>query len=295
MPTIQVPFNSSHSRWTDIRGAALMAEELGFDTVWLPDELVWKFPPDFRPMGTWECVSMAAAVAAVTTRIKVGSWVLSALHRNPGLTVKVAEAIDEISDGRFLFGLGSGHSGDQGKAFGYPPDKVVGRYEEALEIIIPLLRDGVATHTGQFHSAHEQDNLPRGPRGSNLPVMLAGHGPRTIRLAVKYADTWSGYATESSLPSAFTDMIRMVNQTCADQGRDPETLGKSIGVFVEPTGERLVEELGFGLPLRGDAAAIADSIRQFADMGVTMVELVPAPFTGEALETLGEVLQILDS
>ena len=148
LPTLGLPINEGFSNWNSIRSLASEAEEIGFDTLWLPDELLWKFPPDFVPMGTWECVAMASAVAAVTESVTVGTWVLSALHRNPGLTVKVAETIDEISNGRFLFGFGAGHSGSQGRAFGYPPDRTVGRYEEALNIIVPLLRGGAATYEG---------------------------------------------------------------------------------------------------------------------------------------------------
>ena len=180
LPTIDLPMNNDVNSWSSIQEIAIRAEHTGLDTVWIPDELLWKFPPDYTPMGAWECAVMASAVAAVTERITVGTWVLSALHRNPGLTVKVAEAIDEVSNGRFIFGLGAGHSGGQGKAFGYPPDKVVGRYEEALQIVVPLLRNGEATFEGEFHAAHEQNNTPRGPQKDKMPLFLAGHGPRTI-------------------------------------------------------------------------------------------------------------------
>ena len=295
LPTIGLPMNADRDRWEDVRATALEAEQLGFDTVWLPDELLWKFEPDFEPMGTWECVSMASAVAAVTDRVKVGTWVLSALHRNPGLTVKVGEAIDEISGGRFIFGLGAGHSGDQGKAFGYPPDKVISRYEEALEIIIPLIRVGQATYSGQFHSAFEQDNAPRGPRGADMPIMLAGHGPRTIGLAVRHGDIWSGYATQGSMPGEFVDMLRLVDDACEQQERDPATLKRSIGVFVEPTEARFVEEIGLGAPLRGSAGEIAQRVHEFADIGVNMLEMIPSPFNGAVLDVIAEVLEILDT
>lgn len=294
LPTIDLPMSAGMDHWKDYRRVAHWAEEVGFDTVWLPDELLWKFPPDFTPMGTWECVAMTGAVAASTSRIKVGTWVLSALHRNPGLTARVAETLDDISEGRFIFGLGAGHAGAQGKAFGYPSDRVVGRYEEALEIIIPLIRDGQVTFEGEHHSAFEQDNTPRGPRGPGLPIVLAGHGPRTIALAVKYGDIWSAFATESSLPEAFSDMVELVSRTCEEQDRDPKSLGRSIGVFVELTDARFAEEIGLGVPLRGSPAQVAEQVYGFADMGVTMLELIPGPFNGESMEKLAELVEILD-
>jgi alkanesulfonate monooxygenase SsuD/methylene tetrahydromethanopterin reductase-like flavin-dependent oxidoreductase (luciferase family) len=113
--------------------------------------------------GWWECVATTSAVAEATSEITIGTWVLSALHRNPALTVKAVSTLDEIAGGRLLFGFGAGHSAKQGAAFGYPPDKVVGRYEEALQIVVPLLRDGKAEFEGHYHRA-ALTNRPTGPR-----------------------------------------------------------------------------------------------------------------------------------
>ena len=294
LPTVGLPINDGFSNWNAIRSLASEAEEIGFDTLWLPDELLWKFPPDFVPMGTWECVAMASAVAAVTESVTVGTWVLSALHRNPGLTVKVAEAIDEISNGRFLFGLGAGHSGNQGKAFGYPPDKTVGRYEEALEIIVPLLREGEVTYEGEYYSAFEQNNTPRGPQREHMRLMLAGHGPRTIGLAVRHADIWSAYATSSSLPDAFVELLDLAERTCDEQGRDPESLGKSVGVFLEPSNQGMTEGMGLGDPIVGTPSEVAERIHEFARMGVTMLELAPVPLEESTMGFMAELIEALD-
>ena len=107
---------------------------------------------------------MVGAVAASTSTIGVGTWVLSALGRNPGLTVKIAETADEISNGRFLLGLGAGHAGDQGATFGYPVDKTVSRYEDALAIIVPALRGETVSSSGTYHQARDLEIRPRGPR-----------------------------------------------------------------------------------------------------------------------------------
>jgi alkanesulfonate monooxygenase SsuD/methylene tetrahydromethanopterin reductase-like flavin-dependent oxidoreductase (luciferase family) len=154
--------DGSTARWADIRDLALRAEELGFDTVWTADELLWR-PADGKPQGWWEGVAMTAAVAAATSRVKVGPWVFSALHRNPGITAKAVETIDEISGGRFVFGLGSGHAGRQAHAFGLAEDHVYGRFEEALQIIVSLLREGRADFEGTFHAARDLEQRPRGP------------------------------------------------------------------------------------------------------------------------------------
>ena len=125
LKTLEDPGSRQVLRWTDLKRNATLAERVGFDTVWVADELQWESEEWEEPIGWWECVAVAGAVASSTETISVGTWVLSALHRNPGLTARIAETLDEISGGRFIFGLGSGHAGRQGEAFGFPSDYTV--------------------------------------------------------------------------------------------------------------------------------------------------------------------------
>lgn len=260
-------------RWDDIRNWALLTEQHGYDTFWIPDELVWEGEESGSVAGWWECVALTGAVAAVTSTIDIGSWVLSALHRSPGLTVKAVETLDEISGGRFLFGLGAGHAGRQGAMFGFPPDRTVSRYEDALEIIVPLLRSGEADHAGPYHSAERVPNRPRGPQGSDMRLMLAGHGPRNIGLAVRYGDWWSAYATTSSQPEAFDEMLALVDRTCEEQDRDPASLDRSIGVAVVLPGDEPDFFAGSD-PIVGSTEQIAETLLAFAERGVTGIELM---------------------
>ena len=294
LPSMERPAGGEErSGWDSIRRMARRAEEFGFDTVWIPDELLWRNDAWRHPRGWWECVAQAGAVAATTARVEVGTWVLSALHRNPGLTAKVAETLDEISAGRFLLGLGSGHAGKQGAAFGYPLDHTIGRFDEALQIIVPLLREGHADFAGQYHRAVNLEQRPLGPRPGGISLMLAGHGECTMGLAVRYADIWSAYATESSLPDAFAPMLSQLDAICASQGRDPTSLGRSIGVIVEPTDDHTAEASDMGIPISGSLEQIADTLRSFGDMGITRLELVLWPPTPAALEAIAPVLPML--
>ena len=295
IPLYQAPPNGAMPGWKDVHAAAVLAEEVGFDRVWIPDELLWDVPSWGGSHGWWECVAMTGALAAATSRIEIGTWVLSALHRNPALTAKVVATLDEISGGRFVLGLGSGHAGAQGKAFGYPLDFVVGRYEEALQIIVPMLRQGRADYAGRFHRA-EAVQLPPGPRPGAVPIMLGGHRPRTIDLAVRHADIWSAHATDSSLPVAFVDTIDLVDRTCEEQGRDPASLGRSIGVIVDFLGDGSgAETFDLGVALAGEPGQIADAVRGLAAVGATSVEFMPFPASLAAVERAGEVLALLDS
>jgi alkanesulfonate monooxygenase SsuD/methylene tetrahydromethanopterin reductase-like flavin-dependent oxidoreductase (luciferase family) len=291
---LEKPPSGEKPSWLTIRNMAQEAEAIGFDTVWVADELLWRVPDCPGQRGWWECVSMAGAVAASTSTVGVGTWVLSALHRNPGLTVKIAETLDEISGGRFILGLGAGHAGDQGATFGYPPDKTVSRYEEALQIVVPALRGEIVSSEGRYHRAQQLEIRPRGPRPGGIPLMLGAHGPRTMRLAARHADIWSAFATESSLPEWFAPMLDRLEEACVDADRDPATLGRSIGVFVEPTDDHSAEATGLGVPITGSAAEIAETLARFGEIGVTRVELVPWPGTEESLEAIGPVIELLD-
>lgn len=285
--------DGSTSRWAEIRDLAVRSEELGFDAVWIADELLWR-PPDGEPHGWWECVAMAGAVAAATSRIKVGTWVLSALHRNPGIIAKAAETIDEISGGRFVLGLGSGHAGRQAHAFGLPEDHVFGRFEEAVEIIVPLLRQGHADYEGTFHAARDLEHRPMGPRPGRIPIMMGARGPKMLRLAVRHADVWSWYVEERSDLTEFGPRLAAMLAACEAAGRDPATIGRSAGIIVEPTPVTGSAEV-LGVPVSGTAEEIADAFRSFCTAGYTQLELLVWPPTPAALEAMAPVLELLDA
>ncbi|MGI9584699.1 MAG: LLM class flavin-dependent oxidoreductase [Acidimicrobiia bacterium] len=282
-------------RWSTLKQQALLAEEAGFNTVWVADELQWESDDFDGPRGWWECGAIAGALAASTSTIGVGTWVLSALHRNPGLIVKTAETLDEISGGRFIFGLGSGHAGRQGEAFGFPPNYTVSRYEEALSIITALRADKTTTQIGTFHTAKAQVLAPLGPSGANSPLMLAGHGERTMTIAANNADIWSGFATASSQPEAFKDMLAQLDGICAEVGRDPGTLGRSIGIFVSPPGSTPLPQFAGEKPLAGSVEEIAEALVRFKSMGFTRVEIMSAGATEDVIGGLAPVLDEIRS
>ena len=293
LPTGEAFGGPSVARWDNIRALALRAEELGFDVVWVSDELLWR-PTGPQPQGWWEGVAMTAAVAAATSRIKVGTWILSALHRNPGITAKAVETFDEISGGRFVFGLGAGHAGPQAHAFGLPEDHVIGRFEEALEIIVPLLRQGRASFEGAFHAARDLRQWPVGPRPGGIPILIGAKGPKMLRLAALHADIWSWFVEERSDVAEFVPKLAAFEAACADVGRDPGGVRKSAGVIVEPTAVG-GSEAEFGVPIRGSAEHIADAMRSFAAAGFTNVELLVWPPTPAALDAMAPVLELLDA
>jgi alkanesulfonate monooxygenase SsuD/methylene tetrahydromethanopterin reductase-like flavin-dependent oxidoreductase (luciferase family) len=283
------PPAGSAASWSEICAMARRGEEMGADTVWLADEILWRVPGWPGPVGWWDCLTMAGAVAASTSTVNVGTWVMSAVQHQPGMVVRAAESLDEISGGRFVLGLGAGHAGGA-TSFGFPTTTTVARYLEGLEILLPLLRGGPAmTFDGQFHHTANAEVRPRGPRPGRVPLMMGGHGPKTMTAAATHADTWSAYATTSSLPEAFAPMTEQLDRICAGIKRDPASLGRSVGVFVEPGASGLAEALDLGVPITGSIGQITDTIARFADVGVTRVEIHPLPHTIDALEQLAPV------
>lgn len=280
--------------WGEIRDLTIRAEAMGFDAVWSPDELMGRLVKGGPRYGFWDGIAIPAAMAAVTSRIKVGTWVASSLHRNPGIIAKAAATIDDISDGRFILGLGAGHTGSGAHAFGLPEDHIYDRFEEALEIIVPLLRTGRADYEGTYHLARDLEQLPPGPRPGGIPLLLAAHGQRGYRHAARLADIWSCYATERSHLDELGPRLTAFEAACAEVGRDPASVGRSAGVVVAPLATAEYAGL-FGSAITGSPEEIADAFRTFRDAGFTQLEFLFEPQTMAALDAMAPVLELLDA
>src|SRR6516162_2226024 len=189
LPILEETMAGATPRSADLKAIARLAEAAGFDSLWVPDHLIMDFNaygiPSETKAGGWDCWSILASLAAVTTKVEVGTIVACAGFRNPALIAKMADTIDEISDGRLILGLGAGYHEPEHRAFGYPFDHLVGRFEEALRIIHSLLRTGLADLEGSYYHAHECELRPRGPRRRGPPILIGARQPRTRRLAAR--------------------------------------------------------------------------------------------------------------
>jgi len=212
--------------------------------------------------------------------------------RNAGIIAKAAETLDEISGGRFVFGLGAGHAWPgQAHAFGLPEDQIFARFEEALEVIVPLMRGGHADFEGTWHAARDLPQVPVGPRPGRIPLMIGGNGPKGQRHAARHADIWSSWAEERSDLGEFGSRLASLDNICVDVGRDPATLGRSAGIDVHPL-EPAAQDGG---AIAGSAEEIADAFRTFREAGFTQLEIMMSPGTVVALEALAPVLELLDA
>lgn len=250
-----------------IRDVAQRVEAAGLDSVWVFDHLLFRFG-DKPTVGIWECWTLLSAIAAATERVQLGSIVMCTAFRNPALLAKMADTLDEISAGRVILGLGAGWHQPEFDAFGIPFDHRVDRFEEALKIITPLLREGKADFNGTYTSASNCELRPRGPRPNGPPILVGAFKPRMLRLTARYADAWN--TCWLGQPSALDQPRAALLAACAEEGRDPATIDVTVGVslkYVAP-GED-VGEIDPDKMLVGSSADIATAFRGYAERGAS--------------------------
>ena len=302
LPIVERQMDGGSARGRDVLDMARAAEAVGFDSVWLPDHLLFRHRGE-AAQGAWECWTLLGALAAATTRVEIGPLVTCTAWREPALLAKMADTVDELCDGRLVLGLGAGWHEPEFVAFGYPFEKVVGRFEDALAIILPLLREGRVDHAGPYYAARDCELLPHGPRtgrgGPPILIGALGTGPRMLRLMARHADLWNAWLTwGESDPAAIPPLRDLVDDACRDAGRDPASLGRTVAMLVEVPGQRArltrTSPTGGGEPLGGTPEQIADALRGFAREGIGHVQCILAPNSRAGIEAMAPVLEILD-
>src|SRR5688572_18376492 len=286
-------------RWHELRAFARQAEALGFDSLWIPDHLLFRWEGDAGPTtGGWEGWSVLAALAADTERIELGTLVVCTAFRNPALLAKMADSVDEISGGRLILGLGAGYHEPEFRAFGYPFDHRASRFEEALTIITTLLREGQIDFTGSYYQARDCELRPRGPRPGGPPILVAGGmpaGPRMLRLGAERADQWNDWLVWGrSWPDAVPPLRQRMDESCVRVGRDPASLERTATIQVSFIGEEAGIVPTDEQPLVGTPEELAEAFRGFAREGIGHLQLVLHPNTEASLEALAPALDALD-
>lgn len=277
-------------RWSEIREMALAAEEVGFDTFWLADHLIYHRPGQ-EERGVWEGFTFISAVAAITSRISIGPLVACTSFRNPALLAKMADSLDEISNGRFILGLGAGWHQPEYDAFGYPFDHLAARFEEAVKIIVPLLRGERVDFHGRYYEVNDAVLRPRGPSRSGPPIWIGAQKPRMLRLVAQYADAWNTvwHAWPQAIETAYPKLL----EACKEVGRDPASIELTAGTVAkllapgeQPPTERKV--------ITGAPEEVAQGLKGFADAGVKHLTVVLEPEDLIGIERFGKVIEILD-
>jgi alkanesulfonate monooxygenase SsuD/methylene tetrahydromethanopterin reductase-like flavin-dependent oxidoreductase (luciferase family) len=185
---------------------------------------------------------------------------------------KSAATIDRISGGRLILGLGCGWHEPEYIAFGFPFDHRVGRFEEAMAIISPLLRGERVTLHGRYNHVTDCVLLP--PPARRPPILIAGKGERMLSLVAQYADHWN--AAWFGWPNArWRGRLADLHRAFEAAGRDPASIALTAGIEVD-NGDPS-DRTGAGEHLPADASAIADALAAWAEEGVAHVQLNSGP------------------
>jgi F420-dependent oxidoreductase-like protein len=301
-------FWTHRTGWPDLRDACRAAEEAGFETVWVDDHLladegVWTDPK----LEGWATL---AALASITTKVRLGLLVGANTFRNPGLTAKLATTLDHVSGGRAILGIGGGWFAREHEAFGLPFGRGFGerldRLDEAVMLIRRLLDGERVTHDGRFYQMREAICLPR-PLQERMPIMIGGSGPtKTLRTTARFADMWNGYG-EAQRIEATSAVLR---ERCVEIGRPFDAIARTVTMdvvirdsadaakaeFAEISARHGIEGRAFsdgtprGLNAGGPPDLVADYLRPFADLGVAEVMWIFRwPFDRESIGGLPEV------
>jgi len=293
LPHAEGRFGGETARWSDLLAIAQQAEQVGFDSLWTIDHWTVEYP-DTPDQGVWECWSLLAALAATTEHIQLGPLVTPTSFRNPALLAKMADTVDEISGGRLTLGLGAGWLEAEYRAMSLPFDHRISRFEEAIQIIHGLLRDGRVDFEGRYYSARDCELRPRGPRPQGPPILIGSSGERMLRSVARYADAWNAFfATTGNSPDGIPPLREKVDAACTEAGRDPGTLERTCTVLV---GFDLPGAIGHPQtknPLRGSAEEIAEGLRAYQRESIGHVQVYLDPMTPAGVEAFAPVLEII--
>ena len=298
--------------WRSLRDAALVAEAAGFDAVWLDDHLL-------SDEGDWTASKLEgwaalAALAPMTTRVRLGHLVVANTFRNPALTAKVATTLDHVSGGRFVLGLGGGWFEREHDAFGLDFGAGFGerldRLEEAASLIRRLLDGEHVTHEGRFYRLRDAVCEPR-PIQARLPILIGGSGrTKTLRTVARHADLWNGYGG----PKRIAEVSGWLRERCTEEGRAFESIKRTVmlDIVIRNTAaaaraadtellrsqgirrRRTADDPEWTPLIAGPPRLVADRVRPYVELGVTQVMWVfRAPWDRETIERLPEVRELL--
>lgn len=297
---IQLPEVERFVPWPEYLAMARTAEAVGFDSIWLGDHLLYDLP-GVGARGPWEVWTSLAAIAAVTERVTLGPLVASTSFHAPAMLAKFAATVDGISGGRLVVGLGAGWNEREYRAFGFPFDHRVSRFEEAFTIIRSLLREGSASLAGTYYTVDDCVLDPRPVRPGGPPLMLGSVGPRMLAIGLPHVASWNVWWSQyGNDPVEYAALCRRVDEASAAAGRAPGEVEATAAVLVQLPGGggRTMGDGDYAQEVRpatGSPADIAEHIGAMAAAGAAEVQLVADPITQESIEWLAGVLALLDA
>ena len=296
--------------WQSLREAVVAAEAAGADDLWIDDHLLSdEGDPDDAKLEAWTTL---AAVAAVTSRARLGALVAANTFRNPGLTAKLAATLDHISAGRAILGLGGGWFADEHRAFGLEVEFGSGfgerldRLTEAVPLIRRLLDGERVTAEGRFHRFVDAVAAPR-PVQDRIPLLIGGSGPtKTLPLVARHADLWNA----SGSPASLAAPAAILRKRCAEIGRDPDEIERTVNLNVvvrSSAAEAARVWAGYAdthrpregegrLLVGGPVERVGEAIADYARAGIRHPILIfRSPWDHETIASLGAIRDAVTS
>ena len=252
---------ASTTDWPELLSRCQHAEATGWDGLWFADHFMPNEEDVAPPVN--ESFTVLAALAASVPRVRIGHMVAGNTYRHPAVTAKMAAGIDRISGGRFVLGLGAGWQENEHRAYGLPfytTAERLARLDEACQIVTSLFANERTTFDGAYYRLDDAPLSPK-PLQDPLPLMIGGGGERvTLRIAAKYAHEWNAFGT----PEVMKHKSEVLDRHCAEVGRDPAMISRSVGLTLEPNE-------------RADVDAIKRAVSAYAAVG--MDEIIVGDFT----------------
>jgi F420-dependent oxidoreductase-like protein len=286
-----------NTTWQTLREHALLADRLGFDSLWVWDHFYSINGDLHRPnLEGWQ---VQAAYAAITKNVRIGCLVSGITHRHPAVLANMATTLDNISGGRAILGIGAAWNALEHNAYGIDlgtPAERSTRFAEGAKIIRKLVDGERVTHSGTYYELVNAEVLMR-PVQKRLPIMIGGGGEqRTLRTSARYADMWHGFGTTEQI----AHKLEVLRKHCADVGRDPNEITPFAGkwcVIRENAAEakrvldRIAERHGMTSPPEpfiGGPDEIAEKIAAYWKVGIKgFIVAFADPFDTESIERLG--------
>jgi len=231
------------ARWAEARRRWQAAEQLGFDHAWTYDHLSWR---TFHDDAWFAMVPTLTAAAEATETIRLGPLVASPNFREPVLFAKDLVALDDISGGRLILGIGAGGVGWDATALGqeaWSPVERADHFEEMVTLLDLLLRQPATTWRGRHYAADDARMIPGCVQQPRLPFAVAAIGPRGLRLAARHGQAWVTYGpkeggrrTPEDGAAVIAEQVSRLEAACAEAGRDPGTIDRIVlaGAELDP-------------------------------------------------------------
>ena len=210
--------------WPDTVERWRLFERLGFDSAWLCDHIIRPSQPTGPYFESW---TLLAALATRTERIRIGVLVTSNTFRHPVLLAKQAVTLDHVSGGRLDVGIGAGWYEPEHTMFGiaFPERReLVSRFGEAVRVIDLLLRQDTSRFDGTYYQLRDALSRPAPLQRPRPPLLLGAFGPRMLRIVARRGDAWNAFGS----PSEMAERNQLLDHYCAELGRDPNTLTRSL-------------------------------------------------------------------